>query len=639
MNLQPLYDVKERLEYAAIAGVGLLGEDFRLQRAAQGLKPLASASPVFAKIDSSLDALLSAPAKQRAELLLDTLALVDAVAYTQASAGLPGEIESLPVGGGGTCQQISYGQLHPLLTALTSTGGGRMEIVKSTWESHPAYFSDFRVLPALVAGLGDSYSELAELNAEILKKQGPSVLPLLKKDFDPAGKRDMERRVEVIAKLEGAQAVPWLHDILPQAKKEVRAAVITALGRETDSTSLLLDLVKSERGKCRDAALQSLALHEGDAVRDFWTAELKKNELSFSFLSASPTGWSSDLVAAGLRERLENLLARKKRLAQGEWEELNLWHPLVLKKTSPAMLDLWRWIDDQLEVLDQQKNAVGQPLLQGSAMTEWLLNSLCHAGPGPLCDLCRELWEKHPDQPRYLPHALLSALMTRPAAAVYEEFAPYIQIKRPLTGSAQKQRLHGAVLKAFAHIQREESTGNYTLLRGGSALPPLDPRWISRLLGAVWRTAGDREPEFMPFSCGERVGEFDMTLVRLADASDQKISAQMTLYLRRRMAETGAFYSYGRWLLQFHGDFRDTLAESLRQTRGRASLYYIWELFSLAAASFSPEELAAGLEKIPIADGLRAPDRSVAQKVIPLTVASLRAGEPFPEWSMWRNMR
>ena len=44
MNLQPLYDVKERLEYAAIAGTGLLSEDFRLQRAAEGLKPLAATS-------------------------------------------------------------------------------------------------------------------------------------------------------------------------------------------------------------------------------------------------------------------------------------------------------------------------------------------------------------------------------------------------------------------------------------------------------------------------------------------------------------------------------------------------------------------------------------------------------------------
>ncbi len=61
MNLQPLYDLKERLHYAAIAGAGLLGEDFRLQRAAEGLKPLASASPVFSKIDGMLSALLQAP--------------------------------------------------------------------------------------------------------------------------------------------------------------------------------------------------------------------------------------------------------------------------------------------------------------------------------------------------------------------------------------------------------------------------------------------------------------------------------------------------------------------------------------------------------------------------------------------------
>ena len=67
-GLQPLYDVKERLEYAAIAGTGLLGEDFRLQRAAENLKPLAAASPVFAKIDGGLTRLLSAPPEQRPEI-------------------------------------------------------------------------------------------------------------------------------------------------------------------------------------------------------------------------------------------------------------------------------------------------------------------------------------------------------------------------------------------------------------------------------------------------------------------------------------------------------------------------------------------------------------------------------------------
>ena len=70
MNLQPLYDVKERLEQAAIAGTGLLGEDFRLKRAAENLKPLAAASPVFAKIDAGLEKLLSAPQEARSGLLL-----------------------------------------------------------------------------------------------------------------------------------------------------------------------------------------------------------------------------------------------------------------------------------------------------------------------------------------------------------------------------------------------------------------------------------------------------------------------------------------------------------------------------------------------------------------------------------------
>ena len=157
MNLQPLYDVKERLEAAAIAGTGLLGEDFRLQRAAEGLKPLAGASPVFAKIDGGLAKLLSAPAEARSGLLLDTLALVDAVVYTQGSVGLEGRLTPLPVGGG-SYRQASCAQLQPLLTALTTTGGGRMETIKSAWDNHPELFADFRVLPALVAGLGDRKS-------------------------------------------------------------------------------------------------------------------------------------------------------------------------------------------------------------------------------------------------------------------------------------------------------------------------------------------------------------------------------------------------------------------------------------------------------------------------------------------------
>ena len=190
MDLQPLYEVQERLEHAAVAGTGILSEDFRLRRAREGLAPLAAASPVFAKISAGLDALLSAPAEKRGGALLDVLALVDAVAYTQASAGMAGALEPLPPGTG-ACRQVSYGQLRPLLEALTGTGGGRMAVVQEAFQAHPEYFDDYRVLPALVSGLGDSYGELADLNAAILARQGPDILPLLEAGFDPAGGRAM----------------------------------------------------------------------------------------------------------------------------------------------------------------------------------------------------------------------------------------------------------------------------------------------------------------------------------------------------------------------------------------------------------------------------------------------------------------
>ncbi len=85
---------------------------------------------------------------------------------------------------------------------------GRMEIIQAAWENHPEFFTDYRVLPALAAGLGDGYGEISELNTTIMKKLGPTSLPLLKKDFDPAGNRAMVRRVEVISAIEGTEATP-----------------------------------------------------------------------------------------------------------------------------------------------------------------------------------------------------------------------------------------------------------------------------------------------------------------------------------------------------------------------------------------------------------------------------------------------
>lgn len=490
MNLQPLYDIKERLEYAAVSGTGLLGEDFRLRRAAEGFASLAAASPVFAKIHSGLQALLCAPAQERAGCLLDLLALVDAVAYTQAHVGLAGDLEPLPVGDGGTYLPIAYGQLQPLIAALTGTGGGRMELVQSVWEAHPEYFTDFRVLPALVSGLGDSYNEMADWNAEVLKKLGVRSVPLLKKGFDPAGKRDMVRRVEILAHLEGAAAAPWLRAVLPEAKKEVRAAVILALGAGAENASLLLDLSKSERGKNREAVLQALALQEGPEVQAFWAAELEKRVDAVWYLGDAHSDWASNLAAAVFRKQVETVLTGEGRISQEMEETLRCCRCAALGKTSPAMLDFWRWADEQLPAIQKLKNAPGQQFRLDNELADWLLESLCQAGTGPLCGLCLELWEKHRETPRYLPHALLAALLTRPAAEVYGAFSPYVLTAKPLLGGERKKGFHQAVRQAFSYICWKQEEGCYETFNGydGSRgvrhplFEPLDLRWYDLLI-------------------------------------------------------------------------------------------------------------------------------------------------------------
>ena len=200
-----------------------------------------------------------------------------------------------------------------------------MEVVQSVQEAHPEFWGDFRVLPALVRGLGDSYGELAELNAQILKGAGPAPLPLLREDFDPAGSKAMARRVEVISAIEGARATPWLREILPQAKKDVRTAVLATLGANRENTPLLLELVQTEKGANRDAVLQALAGQDGETIRAFWKKELEKHSGSVKFLEPSNADWAIELVTGGLRERLERFLDGGERPTYEEGTEITSW--------------------------------------------------------------------------------------------------------------------------------------------------------------------------------------------------------------------------------------------------------------------------------------------------------------------------
>ncbi len=550
---------------------------------------------------------------------------------------MAGELEPLPTGGG-TFQQISYGQLSPLLTALTTTGGGRLEIIQSAWEDHPEFFTDYRVLPAVVDGLGDSYSEVAELNAKILKQSGPAALPLLKEGFDPAGNRAMARRVEVISALEGAGATPWLREVLPQAKKDVRAAVLTALGKDAKNLSLLLELAQTEKGANRDAVLKALAGQEGEPVASFWAREVEKHSQSVKFLEPSNKEWAIQLVASGLRQRLEQFLDGGKRPSYEEGTDLTTWCWSLGHKDSPAMLDFWRWADSRMEDIDQLKDEKDRSFFFGVKLTDRLLDILRHTGPGPLCDYCAGLFDSHPAMTRYLQISFLAAVLSLPAAEVFEKYGPCILTEEPAEDAERKKTLNTVLLRALGDVWWYPQGERYNVFGGQPAAEPLDIRWIERLTQAVY-TDVQRRGRTSPFACyWEDVPEFDRTLMRLVNPEDGRCRELMAPYLRRRLGETGLPYHYSRWLIQLGGSPRGLLGKALAKNPKANHLYTVWQLMYDAWQALSADEAIALLEEVLAEGAFQKQAAPHIQKAIPWTIEQLRAGKDFPSNIDWSKM-
>lgn len=171
MNLSAVYELQNRLEMAAVAGVNLISEDFRLKRAVEQMAPLAGLSPVFQKIYGLSVKLISPECEDLSGLLLDTLALVEAVCVTQGSLFMGGEMEPIPEVGKSVCQNFPYSVMAPVVEAFQGTGSGRYAAIRDAHEATPELFNDYRIEGLMVQALNDSYGELADMVEEWLIKK------------------------------------------------------------------------------------------------------------------------------------------------------------------------------------------------------------------------------------------------------------------------------------------------------------------------------------------------------------------------------------------------------------------------------------------------------------------------------------
>lgn len=469
MDLTPLYELRERLRAGAIAGAALAADDFRLARALEGLAPLEKASPVFAKLGQLARSVLAPDCQDRAGALLDAITLCDAVLTTQGAVAVPGELEALPPRAGGTAlTNAPYSVVAPLVEALTTSGSGHYSTVVDTHETHPELFSDYRVRDALVKALGAKYAELADTAGQWLCQEDKSILPLLTQGFDPAGKKEMARRVQVIDTIAGGSLNDWYISQLEGAKKQVRVMLIYALRHCPENLELLLKLAKTEKFDNKDAARWALARIQNPGALPFWREMMEADLIENGrFFMASNSPAATALTAELLERELEDLLApddapwyteKEKRLA-------NLLYALV-GKTGPAICDAYRkgaalgtkldgsraWKNGKGHINEQMffQRPGGQKHPFSVALVE-VLNQSIQWNPDPgLCTLAEELYESYGGL--WAGPAVCAALLTKgaeEAAAVGKKLLAPSLLER-LTGKEEKQLLMNLVFGELA---------------------------------------------------------------------------------------------------------------------------------------------------------------------------------------------
>ncbi len=156
MSIPVLSQVFTEARRLAIAGSVVARGDFRLKKLLPPLEQAGQQAPVFAKIAEAANAVIESPEESSAGALLELTSLVNAVLYTQGETGLAGTLEPIETTDlGGVATQTSARVLKPLLEALSSTGSGRLELVKDAFER--GLFRDLRLVKPALTALDDPY--------------------------------------------------------------------------------------------------------------------------------------------------------------------------------------------------------------------------------------------------------------------------------------------------------------------------------------------------------------------------------------------------------------------------------------------------------------------------------------------------
>ena len=279
MSLALIQESAKEVRRLAIAGSPLAVGDFRLKKLMGPLEQAGAKVPVFAQVAKAIGDLVNGKEGESAANLLNLSTLLNAILYTQGQSSAEGSYRELESFASNTSSTRTAARvLKPLVQALTTTGSGRLELVKSAVER--GAFNDLRLIDPAIYALGDTFPELAELVAEkVLPAFGPGIVPRLKATLDLKGKKHDARKLTVMHQLDPGGTVELCKTALEDGSPDVKAAAIACLGKHEECLPLVLEQANSKNKQLRAAALEALAAHDRPEITTLFTQLVKGKAL------------------------------------------------------------------------------------------------------------------------------------------------------------------------------------------------------------------------------------------------------------------------------------------------------------------------------------------------------------------------
>ncbi|MCQ4087905.1 HEAT repeat domain-containing protein [Saccharibacillus sp. JS10] len=425
-----LQELQSELRRLYIAGSDLAADDFRLVRIQPKLEQLGERAPVFKKLAQDVAELTGASESEaRATKLQDLSLLLNSVLSTQGTTEVTGDLSSLeeikPYFSELTTHH-SYRQLAEVQTALSTSGGGRYEIVTEAYKN--GLFRDLRLLPFAIQALNDSYSDLADYaTLHILPSYGAQIVPHLLTGLHLQGGREEERRLEVVRKLGVDPGDRVSLNILSKAADEgsdkVRAAAIACLGLHPDFEDKLIEWSMDKKKPVREGAFKALAVRNSELTRQrLYEAFVGKDALpAAQAIAESPTEEMLLRLIPLYRERLSQKSAGEPDAKSKE----KLW-----KTLEPFPIAFRAAIHPELEKLfveliqhEDRYPALTNGYLEFSGKLRIMSQAAGYLQDTKTEEALRTLQDLEERDVNYLPYAFHAMKQIRTPAELYERYA------------------------------------------------------------------------------------------------------------------------------------------------------------------------------------------------------------------------